>query len=103
MYAIIQIGAKQFRVEKGGEITVDRLADNIGDIIKHKNVLLLRDDKAVTIGEPDIKGAVVELCVKRHSRGKKVVALRFKKGSGNQTKTGSRSDQTVLEVKEITV
>ena len=101
MFAIVEIGGKQYRVEEGGKIVVDRL-----DVAEGKTVelssLLVADGKQVYLTsegkKPKVTARVVE-----HSRGPKIRVSKFKPKRGYRRKTGFRAGLTSLEVKKISL
>lgn len=101
MYAIIEIGSHQFKVEEGKKIFVNRLEAGAGDEIKFDRVLLLDDDGKITIGEPLIKDAVIEGKVIDHPRADKVIIFKKKRKKGYRVKNGHRQDLTQVEIISI--
>ena len=99
MYAIVKVGGKQYRVEKGDSLVVDRLRADEGAAVTLEP-LLFRSDK--TVFEPDELAKVkVEAVVTGHERGKKVRVLKFKPKRGYKRTQGHRSELTRLEIKDI--
>jgi large subunit ribosomal protein L21 len=100
MYAIVKVGGKQYRVEKGDSIVVDRLSADEGDKIALEPLLLADGDKSVFEGD-DLAKVKVEAVVAGHERGKKIHVLKYKPKRGYRKRTGHRSDLTRLEIGEI--
>lgn len=98
MYAIVEIGGQQFKVEEGKKIFVNRLEAGAGSEIKFDKVLLTDDDGKITIGEPFIKDAVIEGKVVDHTRGDKVIVFKKKRKKGYRVKNGHRQDLTRVEI-----
>ena len=101
MYAIIEIGGKQEKVEKGAEFAVNRLEKKEGSSSKLSHVLFAKKGSTYRIGKPYIKDAHVDCEVVSHIRGKKVTAFKYKKRKSYHRRVGHRQDLTVLRVKEI--
>jgi len=101
MYAILEIGGKQEKVEKGTEFAVNRLDEKENSVIKLQEILFAKKGSDYLVGNPYIKGAHVECEVLSHKRGEKVIAFKYKKRKGYHRKVGHRQDLTVLKVKEI--
>lgn len=99
MYAIVKVGGKQYRVEKGDTLVVDRLREDEGAKLSLEP-LLYRSDKTVFDG-PDLEKVKVEAVVTGHERGKKVRVLKFKPKIGYKRMQGHRSELTRLEIKDI--
>ncbi len=101
MYAIIEVGAKQYNVKKGDIIDVEKQAAKEGkDITLHK-ILLLSKDKKIELGQPYIKDAKVEAEVVKHIKGEKVVSFKYRRRKSSHWKKGHRQQLTQLKIKEI--
>lgn len=101
MYAVIESGGKQYRVELGNEIEVDRLDVEPGQTIRMERVLLVADGGDATIGRPLVEGALVNADVLRQDRGEKLVVFKYKPKARTRVKKGHRADLTVLRIAEI--
>jgi large subunit ribosomal protein L21 len=99
MFAIVEVGGKQYRVEEGAEVVVDRLDAAPGDVVELRS-LLVADGSDVRLAD-QAKGAKVSARVVEHFRGPKIVISRFKPKRGWRKKTGFRSGLTRLEVQKI--
>jgi large subunit ribosomal protein L21 len=97
VYAIVKVGGKQYRVEKGDSIVVDRLSADEGDKLALEPLMVRPDgDKEPVIG----KGRV-EATVLAHERGPKIRVLKFKPKKGYRRRSGHRSELTRLQIGEI--
>ena len=103
MYAIIENGGKQFRIELGSQLEVDRLAVEPGDRVEVDRVLLVADGDEASVGRPLVPGARVLLDVLRHDRGEKIVVFKYRPKARHRVKKGHRQDLTVLRVADIVV
>ena len=101
MYAVIETGGKQYRVELGSEIAVERLDGEPGQTLEFEHVLLVADGDEAAIGRPLVEGAHVSASVVRQDRGDKVVVFKYKPKARRRVKRGHRQDQTVLRVADI--
>ena len=97
MYAIVKVGGKQYRVENGDSIVVDRMRADEGDKVALEPLLFADGDKSVLSGA-DLEKVKVEATVTGHERGKKIHVLKFKPKRGYKRRTGHRSDLTRLEI-----
>ncbi len=102
MYAIVKVGGKQYRVETGDSIVVDRMRADEGDKVALEPLLFADGDKSVLSGS-DLEKVKVEATVTGHERGKKIHVLKFKPKRGYKRRTGHRSDLTRLEIGAIKV
>jgi len=102
MYAIVKVGGKQYRVEKGDSILVDRLSASEGDKIQLQPLLYRPDDNGDAVFEgPQLEKVKVEAIVTGHERGPKVRVLKFKPKKGYKRRSGHRSELTRLEIGDI--
>ena len=102
MYAIVKTGGKQYRVEEGDSLLVDRLHAKEGAELILEPLLLGGDDGAkAVIGGSELEKVKVEATVAGHARGEKLHVLKFKPKIGDKRRTGHRSELTRLEIKEI--
>ena len=101
MYAVIESGGKQYRVELGSEIQVDRLDVQPGDSITLERVLLVADDDSAAIGQPLVDGAKVSAEVLGQDRGDKIVVFKRKRRKGFQKKIGHRQPFTEVKITAI--
>ncbi len=101
LYAVVRTGGKQYRVQEGRSLTIDRLPGEPGEAIELRDVLLLADGDAVTVGNPLIEGARVLGTIAEQGRGKKVIVFRFKAKTRARKKTGHRHAFTRVTVEDI--
>lgn len=101
MYAVIETGGKQLKVEVGQEIWVEKLDVAEGDEVVFDKVLVL-SDKKLTAGAPYVEGATVKATVNKQGRGKKIMIFKYvaKKGS-TRKKQGHRQPYTKLTIDSI--
>jgi large subunit ribosomal protein L21 len=100
MYAIVKAGGRQFRVEKGDSIVVDRMREDEGAKVSLDALLFVDGDKSVFEGA-DLDKVKVEAVVRGHERGPKIRVLKYKPKRGYRKRTGHRSDLTRLEIGDI--
>ncbi len=101
-YAIVKSGGKQYRVEKGDTLLVDRLRDDTGAKVALEALLFKGEDKDDAVFAGDDLGKVkVEATIVEHVRGKKIHGLKFKPKRGYKRRYGHRSELTRLEIGEI--
>jgi len=101
MYAVIEVGAKQYVVKKDDIIEVEKQdVDEDKEIILNK-VLLVSKDKKVEIGQPYLKDAKVRAVVLKQLRAKKVVSFKYRRRKSSHWKKGHRQFLTRLKILEI--
>jgi large subunit ribosomal protein L21 len=101
MYAVIETGGKQYRVELGSVIRVDRLSAQPGDSITLDRVLLIADGDATAVGQPVVDGATVRAEVLGQERGEKIVVFKYKPKARTRVKKGHRAELTTLRIADI--
>jgi large subunit ribosomal protein L21 len=100
-YAVIETGGKQYKVEKGTSLLVDRLSAKEGDKVALRPVMFR--DKEVVAGGKELEKVKVEATVSEHLRGPKIKVFKYKAKKGYRRRAGHRSELTKLEVTEISL
>lgn len=100
-YAIIETGGKQLRVQPGRFYDVERLHVEPDQTISLDQVLLVQDGSDVSIGQPLVEGAVVEVTVMQHLRGRKIIVYKMQPKKKTRKKQGHRQELTRLMVNSI--
>jgi large subunit ribosomal protein L21 len=103
MYAVIETGGKQYRVEVGTELAVELLEVEAGQEITLERVLLVADGDEAAIGRPVVDGATVSATVLRNDRAAKVISFKYKPKARRRVKKGHRQEQTVLRITDVTL
>ena len=101
MYAIIETGGKQYRVEEGNVLKVEKLAAAEGETVELDRVLALKKDDQMTVGAPWVAGAKVLAQVLEHGRGKKIIVFKYKPKKNYRRKQGHRQSFTKLRIEKI--
>ena len=101
MYAIIEIGAKQYNVKKGDVIEVDKQEIKEGKEIKIDKVLLLSKDKKVEVGEPYLKDVKVSAEVIAQIKGAKTISFKYRRRKSSHWTKGHRVKLTQIKIKDI--
>lgn len=100
-YSIIETGSKQYRVNAGDTLQIERLAVEAGKPVTFDRVLLVSNDGKVTVGTPTVTGASVVADVVEHIRGEKKLTFKMKRRKGYHKSIGHRQELTVVKVTEI--
>ena len=100
-YVILESGGKQYKAVEGGTIEVDLLHVQPGTSIDLKDVLLLVNGDAITVGAPVVSGASVKATVVEHFKGEKTYNFHYKPKKRIRQKTGHRQSYTRLAVEQI--
>ncbi len=101
MYAVIRTGGKQYRVQEGDVLSVERLPGDVGSTIAFDDVLLVGEGADVTIGAPTVAGAVVNAEITLQARARKIIVFKFKRRKNYKRKKGHRQYFTRVQVKSI--
>ena len=97
MYAIIETGGKQYRVQEGDVITIEKLNAAVGDAVCFDHVLVLGEGEDIQIGTPYV-GTAVEGKVVEEGKGKKVIIFKYKSKKDYRKKQGHRQPFTKVEI-----
>ncbi|MFB0528035.1 MAG: 50S ribosomal protein L21 [bacterium] len=101
MYAVIETGGKQYKVEEGSVVNIEKTGKKPGDIIELSNILLLVDGEKVEIGRPYLNKGAVLAEVKRHLKGKKTLVFKKRRRKDYKKLLGHRQQYTEVKIKEI--
>ncbi len=101
MYAVIVTGGKQYRVEEGQTLKVEKIETATGESINLEQVLLIGNGDDVKIGQPVVEGAKVTAEIVAHGRHKKVKIIKFRRRKHSMTQMGHRQWFTELKITSI--
>ena len=101
MYAVIETGGKQYRVEVGTELEVELLEAEPGDNITLDRVLLVADGDESAIGRPLVDCAAVEAEVVRRERGEKLISFKYRPKARRRVKKGHRQELMILRITDV--
>ncbi len=97
MYAVVKTGGKQYRVQEGDVIRVEKLPGDVGSAIELDEVLMLGGDKVV-VGKPTVSGAKVTAEITAQDLAKKVIVFKMRRRKGYRRKRGHRQPYTELKI-----
>src|SRR5207249_3567037 len=101
VYAVVRSGARSYRVEEGGTITVDRRAGDAGETVILDQVLVFADGVRVRAGTPFVTDAIVTAQIVSHGRGPKIRVFKYKNKTRSRKTRGHRQDETTLRITKI--
>jgi large subunit ribosomal protein L21 len=101
MYAIIETGGKQYKVQEGDVLYIEKLFVNEGDTVSFDRVLMVSGDKGLTIGSPLVSGAAVSAKVEKHGKGEKIIVYKYKAKKNYRRKQGHRQPYTKVVIDKI--
>jgi len=103
MYAIIETGGKQYRVQPGDEIHIEKIPNQVGETVALDRVLMYADGDRLSVGTPILEHAMVKGHVLAHGRAKKVMIYKMRRRKNYRRKRGHRQPFTILKIDEIAV
>ncbi|HEX3031950.1 MAG TPA: 50S ribosomal protein L21 [Bacillota bacterium] len=101
MYAIIQTGGKQYRVQEGDVLRIEKLDVEAGNSVEINQVLAVAKDGQLKVGTPVVDGAKAVLKVLEHGKGKKIIVFKYKPKKTYRKKQGHRQPFTKVQVEKI--
>lgn len=101
MYAIIETGGKQYRVQNGDQIVVEKLGAEAGETVVFDKVLVVGEGEGVKVGAPYVEGTAVEGKVVENGKGKKVIIFKYKAKKDYRKKQSHRQPYTMVEITAI--
>jgi large subunit ribosomal protein L21 len=102
MYAVIETGGKQVRVQIGEVVRVERLDGDVGAPVVFDKVLMVGGGEEARVGRPSLDGAQVKGSIVEQGRGKKILVYTFKRRlNSNQKRRGHRQDYTAVKIESI--
>jgi large subunit ribosomal protein L21 len=101
MYAIIETGGKQYKVQAGDVLFIEKLSANVGDSVTFDRVLAVSKDGGLTTGSPLLSGATVTGKVEQHVKGEKVIVFKYKPKKNYKRKQGHRQPYTKVTIENI--
>jgi len=101
MYAIIVTGGKQYKVQQGDVIYVEKLSAAEGESVTFEQVIAVSKDNGITVGTPTVSGAKVVGKVEKHGKGEKVIVFKYKPKKYYRRKQGHRQPYTKVVIEKI--
>ncbi|HJL51641.1 MAG: 50S ribosomal protein L21 [Arenicellales bacterium] len=101
MYAVVRTGGKQYRLGVGDSVKVEKLSDEVGNIVELSQILMVSDGGEVKVGTPLVTGASVKAEIVGHGRNKKIRVFKMKRRKKYRRTQGHRQAFTQLKVTEI--
>jgi large subunit ribosomal protein L21 len=101
MYAVIETGGKQYRVEVGTELEIELLEAGPGEAVAFDRVLLVADGDAASIGRPVVANASVSAEILRRDRGEKLISFKYRPKARRRVKKGHRQELSVIRISDI--
>ena len=103
MYAVIQTGGKQYRVQEGTYLKIEKLELGIGDSVEFDKVLMVQTDDDIKIGAPLVQGGKVTATVLSQGRHDKIKIIKFRRRKHHMKQMGHRQYYTEVQITGISV
>ncbi|WP_106768499.1 50S ribosomal protein L21 [Paenibacillus faecalis] len=101
MYAIIETGGKQYKVQEGDVLFIEKLNAGDGETVTFDRVLAVSKEDGLVAGTPVVSGATVTAKVEKHGKGRKVVVFKYKPKKNYHKKQGHRQPYTKVTIEKI--
>jgi len=101
MYAVVATGGKQYRVQKGDVLRVEKLAGEVGSEISFDKILLFSDGEELKVGQPELDGVLVKGHIIEQGKSKKIIVFKYKRRKGYRRKRGHRQQYTMIKIDNI--
>lgn len=101
MYAVIETGGKQYRVQEGDTIFIEKVAGSEGESLSFDKVLLVSNGEEVKVGKPYVDGVSVEGNIVEHGKARKIVVFKYKAKKDYRKKQGHRQPYTRVKIEKI--
>jgi len=101
MYAIIETGGKQYQVNEGDTLFIEKLDVAADEAITFDKVIAVNNDKGLTVGTPYVEGATVTAKAIKNGKSKKIVVFTYKPKKGEKRKQGHRQPYTKVQIEKI--
>ena len=101
MYAIVSSGGKQYKVQKGEILRVEKISGDIGASVSFDKVLMFSNGENVNIGQPVLENVAVNGHIVEQGKAKKIIVFKYKRRKGYRRKQGHRQQYTAVEIDNI--
>lgn len=101
MYAVIETGGKQYKVQEGDVLFIEKINAEDGAAVKFDKVLALSNDNGLAVGTPVVDGASVDAKVLKSGKSKKIIIFKYKSKKGYRRRQGHRQPYTKVEIAKI--
>jgi len=101
MYAVVKTGGKQYRVEEGDILRIEKITGDVGNPVSFDNVLMYSDGDNTIVGTPAIENAVVRGRIIGQDRSRKIIVFKYKRRKRYRRKLGHRQPYTAVQIDQI--
>jgi large subunit ribosomal protein L21 len=101
MYAVVNTGGKQYRVEKGETLRIEKIPGEVGSQVTFDKVLMVADGKTIRVGQPLLEKALVQASIVEQDKAKKIIVFKYKRRKRYRRKQGHRQPYTAIRIDGI--
>ena len=101
MYAVVKTGGKQYRVQEGQTVRIEKIDGEIGKSIQLGNVLMFSDDENVSVGQPTLDNVTVNAHIVAQDKSRKIIVFKYKRRKWYRRKQGHRQPFTAIKIDSI--
>ena len=101
MFAIIETGGKQYKVQEGDIVFLEKLGAEVGENVKFDKVTIISKDEGIVVGAPYVDGAVIEASVLKNAKAKKVLVFKYNAKKNYRRRQGHRQPYTKVQITAI--
>ncbi|MCG6910224.1 MAG: 50S ribosomal protein L21 [Deltaproteobacteria bacterium] len=101
MYAVVATGGKQYRVQEGDTLKIEKIAGEVGSSVAFDQVLMVSDGDDVKVGQPVLENAVVNGTIVEQGKGRKILVFKYKRRKRYRRKQGHRQLFTAVKIGSI--
>ena len=101
MYAVVNSGGKQYKVQQGQVLRIEKIPGDVGNPVTFERVLMFSDGESISIGQPALEDIVVEGHIVEQGKAKKIIVFKYKRRKRYRRKKGHRQGFTAVRIDEI--
>jgi large subunit ribosomal protein L21 len=101
MYAVVSTGGKQYKVQKGETLRIEKIPGEVGGKVTLDKVLLVADGENIRVGRPMIEKAAVQVSIVEQDKAKKILVFKYKRRKRYRRKAGHRQPYTAIRIDGI--
>lgn len=101
MYAVVQTGGKQYKVEKGETLRIEKIPGEVGSRVTFDKVLLVADGESIKVGQPVLENAAVSASIIEQDKARKILVFKYKRRKRYRRKQGHRQPYTAIRIDGI--
>ncbi|MCG6893334.1 MAG: 50S ribosomal protein L21 [Desulfobacteraceae bacterium] len=101
MYAVVKTGGKQYRVQQGDTVMIEKISGDVGSEVSFEEVLMVSDGEEVRIGTPNLDDVTVSGRIVAQDRAKKIIVFKYKRRKRYRRKQGHRQAFTAVQIDTI--